>query len=154
MAVFFFDTSGLAKRYIYETGSTWVTNVCLPASRNLVYIAEITAVEMVSAITRRARSGSLTTAHAAAALARFEADLLKEYFVLEIASRLLTGARDFAGMYGLRGYDAVQLAVAVNFNREQLAAGLPTITLVSADTELLEATRAESLLIENPNHHP
>jgi len=154
MAPFYFDTSGLVKRYISENGSTWVNNICTPTSGNRVFIAEITALEIVSAITRRSRGGSLSAAVAALALAQFEADLQNEYFELELSSTVLTGALDFARNYGLRSLDAIQLSVALNLNREQMAASLPTITLVSADSELLAAARGEGLLVEDPNNHP
>ncbi len=56
MTELFFDTSGLAKRYVAETGSTWVKNICLPASGNLIFIAEITTIEITSAIVRRRKA--------------------------------------------------------------------------------------------------
>lgn len=150
----FFDTSALAKRYVSEIGSAWVRNICAPASGNNIFIAEITVVEITSAIVRRRRSGSLTVADAAAALRQFDADLTNVYFVSEVTSARLTEARRIAETYGLRGYDAVQLAVAVELNRDQIAVGLPFITLVSADDELLDAAGVEGLLVENPHHHP
>jgi predicted nucleic acid-binding protein len=150
----FFDTSGLAKHYVSEIGSTWVTNVCSPASGNSIFIAEITIVEITSAIVRRARSGSLTAANAQAALNQFNRDLKNIYFVLEIASARLTEARQFAEAYGLRSLDAIQLAFAAHLNQKQISIGFPPITLVSADTELLDAANAEGLAVENPNLHP
>jgi hypothetical protein len=81
-------------------------------------------------------------------------DLRDEYIILQIDSAVLLDAQALARKHFLRGYDAIQLAVAVNLNREQLAAGLPAITLVSADAELLDAAQAEGLLVENPNDHP
>ncbi len=150
----FFDTSGLAKRYIVEVGSAWVKNICSPLSGNNIFIAEITVLEITSAIVRRRRGGSLTTADAQAALAQFDVDLTNVYFVSEVVSTRLAEARRFAEIYGLRSLDAIQLAVAVRLNREQTAAGLPVITLVSADAELLDAARVEGLLVENPQHHP
>ena len=154
MSLLFFDTSGLAKRYITETGSVWVNHACAPASGNRVVIAEITIVEIASAIVRRERGASLTSADAQAALRQFDVDLTNIYFVSDVTSARLTEARRLAETYGLRALDAIQLAVAVNLNGEQLAARLPTITLVSADTELLDAARTEGLAIENPNAHP
>jgi predicted nucleic acid-binding protein len=154
MSLLFFDSSGLAKRYIIETGSAWVNNVCSPVAGNRVLIAEITIVEITSAIVRRARGGSLSAADAQAALSQFGIDLTNVYFVSDIASARVTEARHFAETYALRSLDAIQLAVALRLNRRQLAAGLPTITLVSADAELLDAALAEGLLVDNPNLHP
>ena len=147
----FFDSSALVKRYVNEIGSTWVTNIVQPTSGNRIYVAEITGVEITSAVARRTRGNS---AAANAVFANLQHDLNAEYLNLEIISALLRDARILARLYFLRGYDAVQLAVAAHLNREQLAAGLPAVTLVSADTELLDAARAEGLTVENPNHHP
>lgn len=58
-----------------------------------------------------------------------------------------------AEMRVLRGYDAVQLAAALEVNAASLSLGMPTVTLVSADTELNAAAAAEGLPIENPNAH-
>ena len=56
--------------------------------------------------------------------------------------------------HGLRGYDAVQLAAAIQVRDERLALGASPPTLVSADTELNAAAMMEGLRVENPNHHP
>jgi len=102
---------------------------------------------------RRQRGGSLTVADAQSALHQFDVDLTNVYFVSDATSARLAEARRFAETHGLRSLDAIQLSVAAHLNREQITAGLPTVTLVSADIELLDAARAEGLLIENPNHH-
>lgn len=67
MAILFLDSSGLVKRYIAETGSTWVQSVTNSTSGNECYIAQITGAEVVSAVTRRLRRGDLTPAAAARA---------------------------------------------------------------------------------------
>ncbi|NOT59076.1 MAG: nucleic acid-binding protein, partial [Acidobacteria bacterium] len=56
--------------------------------------------------------------------------------------------------HALRGYDAVQLAAALEENDELMSFGLPALTLVSADAELNKAAQAEGLNVENPNNHP
>lgn len=58
MAVYFFDSSALVKRYVQETGSAWVMATTAPQAGHALYIARITAVEVVSALTRRHRDGS------------------------------------------------------------------------------------------------
>ena len=59
-----------------------------------------------------------------------------------------------AETYGLRGYDAIQLAAGRAVNILCLASGLPSITFVSADNELNVAVISEGLPMENPNNHP
>ena len=58
-----------------------------------------------------------------------------------------------AEAHSLRGYDAVQLATAVEIHIRGLTLGLPALTLVSADEELNLAARAEGLVVEDPNMH-
>ncbi len=58
MADYYFDSSALVKRYINETGSTWVCGLFDPGLRHEAFIAAITPVEIIAAITRtRPRAG-------------------------------------------------------------------------------------------------
>lgn len=61
MSLYFFDTSALAKRYIKEVGSLWVTSLIVLASSNTIIISDLTTVEMFSLFARREREGSLTS---------------------------------------------------------------------------------------------
>jgi len=53
----------------------------------------------------------------------------------------------------LRGYDAVQLAAALEINRRRTALGLSLSALISADQALNEAGLAEGLSVDDPNLH-
>ena len=64
MAVYFLDSSALVKRYIRETGTDWVASLFSPDFGNDCFVAAIAGVEIIAAITRRARSGSLKAADA------------------------------------------------------------------------------------------
>lgn len=154
MAVYFVDSSALVKRYISETGSTWVLNLFDPALNNDVLIAGITGVEIVAAITRRARGGSISATDATAACNQFRSDRQSEYQVVEITDSIINSAMALAEAHGLRGYDAVQLAVGREINTLCLANRLPPVTFVSADDELNAAAASEGLIIENPNNYP
>jgi uncharacterized protein len=59
-----------------------------------------------------------------------------------------------AEAHGLRGYDAVQLAVTVGLHRARATAGLPSLTFICADQELNAAATAEGLAVDNPALHP
>jgi uncharacterized protein len=54
------DSSGLVKRYVDEVGSDWVRAIVVPASANIVSIADITRAEVTSAFARRTREGIIT----------------------------------------------------------------------------------------------
>ncbi|MEH2159716.1 MAG: type II toxin-antitoxin system VapC family toxin [Nostoc sp.] len=60
MGIYFIDSSALVKRYISETGSAWVLGLFDPTLKNEVFIAAITSVELIAAITRRSRGGSIS----------------------------------------------------------------------------------------------
>jgi uncharacterized protein len=89
MAVYFVDSSALVKRYINETGSQWILNLCNPASNHDIVIAAITGVEIIAAITRRATGGSIDSADAVALCHQFRIDLETEYQVIEISDRII-----------------------------------------------------------------
>lgn len=60
----------------------------------------------------------------------------------------------FAEQHGLRGYDAIQLAASVEVHRRYVAAGLPAVTCIAADTEINAAAMAAGVTIADPNRHP
>lgn len=154
MNLFFLDSSAVVKRYGQETGSTWVKHLTNPTSSNLVYLARITAVEVVSALARKARSGGLAAAAAATAIAQFRLELPNLYRTVEISASLITKAMSLAETHTLRGYDAVQLAATLEVNSYRLVLGIPTFTLVSADIALNAAAILEGLSVDDPNAHP
>jgi uncharacterized protein len=153
MAVYFVDSSALVKRYINETGSQWILNLCNPASNHDIVIAAIAGVEITAAITRRARGGSIDSEDAAALCHQFRVDLETEYQVIDISDRIIAAAMNLAQAQALRGYDAVQLAAACAVNSLCIGNSLPLVTLVSADNELNEAAIREGLKVENPSHY-
>ncbi len=59
-----------------------------------------------------------------------------------------------ARVHGLRAYDAVQLAAALEVHRRHLSAGVGPVTLASADRDLNTAAVAEGLTVEDPTLHP
>jgi uncharacterized protein len=107
------DTSAVVKRYIREIGTAWVRGIADPTASNLIYVARITDVEVTSAVVRRQRGGTISVSDAAAALSQFRQDLVLGYRMIEVTPALLSGARSLAERHGLRAYDAVQLAAAV-----------------------------------------
>jgi uncharacterized protein len=153
VAVYFFDSSALVKRYSQETGSEWILALTEPAAGHSLYIARITAVEVVSALTRRQRGGSVSGIDAATAMADFRHDLSHQYRVIEITPTVITRAMQLAETHGLRGYDAVQLAAALIVQKMRETLGLSALELVSADGDLNNAAATEDLTVDNPNSH-
>src|SRR5947208_15993998 len=109
MAVLFFDSSGLVKRYIVETGTAWVINQMRPSVSNDIFIANITGIEVAAAITRRERSGSITQSFADTAIKRFKRDYDKRFIAVDLTPKIIEAGILLAQTYGLRGYDTAQL---------------------------------------------
>jgi hypothetical protein len=151
---YFLDSSALVKRYINETGSIWINDLFAPALNNEFFIAVVTPVEIVAAITRRSHGGTISPTDATTICNLFRADVLSSYQVVELTSGLIARAMALAQTHGLRGYDAVQLAAALEVNALCVASGLPTLTFVCADVELNAVATSEGLLVENPNNYP
>jgi uncharacterized protein len=154
MASFFFDTSALVKRHVTETGGAWVRSLLQASAGHRVYLARITAVEVVSAITRRQHRGDLSPAQAGAILAHFRRHLGQRYRVIELTPALFTNAMTTARTHRLRAYDAVQLAVALEIRRLHQAAGFEPLTLISADRDLNTAALTEGLAVDDPTTYP
>jgi predicted nucleic acid-binding protein len=153
MASYFLDSSAIVKRYVAEPGSLWVASLLIPTLLNRIYVAGIAGAEVVAAISRRAAAGGPARPLLLNAVGVFRADYARRFHVVDVSSALVSAAMDLAERYALRGYDSVQLAAATRINLECLAFGT-YCTLVSADTELNAAARAEGLIVENPNDHP
>jgi uncharacterized protein len=153
MAAYFLDSSALVKRYATETGTAWVTGLVAPATGNLILVARITGVETVAALARKRKGNLLSQPDAATALATLRKELAGLFITIEVTIALLTSAADLADKHALRGYDAVQLAAALEANGERRKRKLAPLVLVTADTELLDAAAAEGLTTDDPNNH-
>ena len=87
-------------------------------------------------------------------MANFRYDFIHQHRVIEILPGLTSRAASLVQIHGLRAYDAVQLAAALDINTDRAAAGLSAVTLVSADGALNAAAVAEGLAVDDPNAHP
>jgi predicted nucleic acid-binding protein len=149
VADYFLDTSAIVKRYAQEAGTTWVRTLVAPATGNFIYLARITEVEVTAAIARRRGQPGFSVAQANGALGLFRQDFAQDYRIAEITVPLLRQAALLADTHALRGYDAVQLAAALEVRLQ-----VPALILVSGDGDLNTAALAEGLPVENPNAYP
>ena len=153
MPAYYFDSSGIAKRYATEIGSGWVRSI-VAEDENTTIIAEIGTVEVAAAFAKMQRRGRIAIERRDKYLRLFLRDAAKQYEVAPLNSRIIRAAISLTQRYKLRGYDAVHLATALAVNAELLRKQLPPLTFVAADDDLLEAAEAEGLPTENPNLHP
>jgi predicted nucleic acid-binding protein len=147
---FFVDTSALAKRYIAETGSTWVRSWILPRARNSILVSALSKVELASVLARHERSGNITPSIRKRALNNFLLHARNQYVVIELTDRVLREARSLLFKHPLRSLDALHLASAVVAERDL---GLK-LTFISADVRLLPVAAAEGFTTDDPTLHP
>jgi predicted nucleic acid-binding protein len=154
VSIYFLDSSALVKRYVTETGSAWIRALTDPGTHNPLIIARITWVEVLSALARRQREGSLTSDDVAQAVQAFRYDINMQYQVSELDPALAEAAGELVTQHPLRAYDAVQLASALRVQSDLDRTKAPALIFLTADDRLVAVAQAEDLLTDNPNHHP
>jgi uncharacterized protein len=155
MSSFVLDSSALVKRYVTETGTPWVSSLLDPVGQNTIIIAAITRVEVAAALASRHRTpNGITLYERDSAVALLEKHCATNYNVIQIDQAVLDAALELTQYHRLRGYDAVQLAVALRVNDLYLRNNLLPLTFICADSDLLNAAQSEGLSVDNPNAHP
>ncbi len=155
MGTYFLDTSAVIKRYVTETGSEWMKNVCLPSANNTIIVAQATLVEAVATFCRKAREQHLSgigEAERDQIINRFRRDAQRQYNIVRVISTTYTQAGNLCRSHKLRAYDAIQLACALKV-RTTLTPLNVTPIFVSADIGLFAVAYEEGMSIENPNVH-
>jgi predicted nucleic acid-binding protein len=135
VAAFFFDTSAVLKRYVQETGTPGVQAMAASAAGHSLIVVRITLAETIAAITRRERNSSISSQGAATAHAGFQLDFARQYIIVEVSAGPVAQAAMLARSY------AVQLAAAL-----EIHAADPSLTLLSADLEIIAAATAAGLM--------
>ncbi len=110
----FVDSSALVKRYADEANHEAVRSVPGPQA-----VSVLARVEVPAALWRKHRLGELSTDDVALLVADFEADWFcaeqdgPAFAAVPVTDAILDGAALQVARYGLRAFDAVQLATAV-----------------------------------------
>jgi uncharacterized protein len=107
----YLDTSALVKLYVSEHGSALVHAWTSAAS--LIATARITYAEARAAIAHARRLGGLTLAELRRAVTELDAGWTG-FLRVDVSEALVSRAGHLAEEHGLRGYDAVQLAAALD----------------------------------------
>jgi hypothetical protein len=153
MAVYYLDTSALAKRYVQEAGTAWVLDLTRAITGHDLYTVRVTGPEMIAALFRKSRTGDISLDEAIRLAANFRTDWQQRYLIVEVTAGVADQAMELAEKHGLRGYDAVHLAAAFTLQQIRESMGLSALTFVSADAQQREAAAAEGLPVEDPSEH-
>ena len=151
MSQYFFDSSALVKRYVDESGTAWVVALTAPEAENVLIVAQIAQVEIVSSVMRRAREGSLSERMARQTRLLVELDMARQYRIVALTGDIVERAEDLLERHVLRASDAIQLASALEA-RERIIVDAPGgLSFVSSDVRLLAAAASEGLTTIDPN---
>ena len=153
MATYYADSSVLVKRHITEIGTPWVQALTDPVAGHLFITSRASMVEVISALNRRQREGSLSTAEYDGIVMDFEALCATDYQLVELTEEVVAQARHLLEQHALRADDAVQLASALLTDAIVRANGETPLTFLAADDRLLTAAQLEGLAVDNPNQY-
>jgi uncharacterized protein len=129
----FFDSSAFAKRYIEEEGSGTVEQLCGEAEALALSI--ICVPEIISALNRRVREGSLSRNQYREAKARLSAEVA-DATIVNLVPAVIAEAIRVLETNAVRAPDALHVACALQWNAE---------LLVSSDERQLGAARKANL---------
>jgi len=128
----YLDASALVKRYLVERGSP--ETIALTAESEMIATSIVSRAEVAAAFAKAGRTGLVTEDRARKAQRSFAGDW-PDLVRVPITEALVERAAAVAWDYGLRGYDAVQLASALTW---QESVGTE-ILLATFDQQLWEA---------------
>lgn len=111
-------------------------------------------VEVAAALASKRRSGEITVDKFGHLMQDFVRDAATQYQVLGLNQEVITLGVNLTGRQKLRGYDAVQLAVALTIHNTFISRQLSPLTFISADRDLLTAAKNEGLSTDDPNQYP
>lgn len=148
MALYYLETSALVKLYVFEPGTERLLGLSVSYAGHRFAIFTLAQVELRAAIRRRQRNGEISGSAADELIESFcrhsEGKFLIQPFsesVIDVAFALVDG-------YGLRGYDAMQLAGYILLRS---ISGAEEPIFVCADKALLSAALNEGCPILDPS---
>lgn len=158
MAFYYFDASAVVKYFHQEPGTAWVRQLVdereslNDSHTNAIFIADVGLAEVPAAFAILARSKRIGVAARDSMYDAFLNSIRTEFKLAEVTIDLAYAAGELTQKYPLKGYDAVQLAVALDLNAALKEQDVFSV-FVSGDDALLQAARAEGLVTENPFDH-
>jgi uncharacterized protein len=141
------------KRYLAESGSVWIESLCADEANNAIAIARFGLVQTAAAFAAKRRGQFITNSQYESALEDLLRDADERYRLVAVGPTLIDSAIQLTRRQKLRGYDAIHLAWAIALNKPLVDDGLPPLTFIAADDNLLAAAQSEGLAVENPNDH-
>lgn len=133
----FFDSSALAKRYINEEGSQAVNDLCMDASE--LAIGVICVPEIISALNRRLREGSISRSVYIEAKQSLSDDVL-DAIVINLTPAVVAVCVSILESNPIRAMDALHVACALECKAQ---------LFVSADKRQVSAAKRIGLRVKH-----
>jgi predicted nucleic acid-binding protein len=153
MAAYYLESSAIVKAYAPEQGSPWVQGLSDPQLGHRLQTVQLTGPEVIAALFRQVRTKTLTRPVAERTAHNFRQTWVQQYEVMTITQAHIEQAMVRVEQHGLRGYDAIHLAVARDLQADRQVRQLPPLTFVSADADQLRVAATLGLPTENPDQH-
>jgi uncharacterized protein len=153
LTYYFVDSSALAKRYVAETGSSWVQSWITPSARNIILISELATIEIVKVLAFKQQDSKIPYREFIRLRNQFLLDVENEYYVIKLEGNVISRARKLISKHRklrLRTLDAIQLASDVEITRTLGQAPI----FICADKGLHKIALAEGFTVDNPENHP
>lgn len=131
-----FDSSAFAKRYVEESGSAEVDEVCQTTTE--LALSVLCVPEIVSALNRRLREKCLSRQDYLAAKSRLSADMA-DAVMIQLTPAVVARAILILETNSLRAIDALHVACALEWGAE---------LFVSSDKRQLKAARKSGLAVK------
>ena len=147
MAIYYVDTSALAKLYVRESGTERMLQLASRSAQNQLAVLALAQVEIRSTLRRRARAGEIDNSVAEHVLEIFQNHLQSRFLRQVMNEAILDFASALVDKHNLYTLDALQLAGY--WVLKTSTGGIETV-FVSADRDLLRAAEAEGI----PNLDP
>ena len=131
------DSSAFAKRFIEEEGSAKIEGLCSRATE--LGLSALCVPEIVSALNRRRREGSLTAAQYRQAKQRLIEDV-SDADIIQLTPAVIATSIEILESAPLRGMDALHIACAIEWGAE---------LFVSSDKAQLTAAKKAGLSVKS-----
>lgn len=146
MAVLWFDSSSLVRRYdVDEPGSELVIALCTSVE-NQIYLSSLARLELVSAFQRKRHEGVFTPERLERVWRTYQNHERDVYQLIGISNQVLARAEELLrNRHPLRAADAIHVASALEL---RAGGGVPGLRFVTADRRQANAAEAEGLAVQ------
>ena len=152
MYYFYFDASGLVKRYTEEIGSDKIDFLFRNVPLNRLMCLAIGVAEVFSICVRKRNDGRITRHHFDQAIGYLDTEVINiasDFETVPAQNRLIWQSIRLMDIHSINSVDAILLCsalhIAANLRNEK-----NELVLVASDQRLLRAAQSEGLLCFNP----